>query len=63
MQCRMCGFEFEEDKKCGACRNCGKCNFNLVHCPNCGYGNDPAYETEFKFVSSLKNKLKKFSKK
>lgn len=61
MQCRMCGFEFDEnaieDRGCCGCgRNCS----STVHCPNCGYGNTLDYEQEFEFVKKLKNKLTSF---
>ncbi|MBZ9571366.1 hypothetical protein KQY27_07385 [Methanobrevibacter sp. TMH8] len=57
MQCRMCGYEFDVDKIGKNCQGCGKKECQTVHCPNCGYGNSPEYESEFKFINSLKNKL------
>lgn len=60
MKCRMCGYEFDE-KQQGPCKKCGKCKNTTVHCPNCGYGNDPRYESDFKFITVLKNKLKNIS--
>lgn len=59
MKCRMCGYEFDENKvKDKGCSSCGKDGCNLVHCPNCGFGNTPAFEEEFDFIVKLKNKLK-----
>ena len=59
MQCRLCGFEFDEDKVPNrGCTNCGKPVCNLIHCPNCGFANSPHYEEEFEFVTKLKNKFK-----
>ncbi|KZX12670.1 hypothetical protein [Methanobrevibacter filiformis] len=57
MECRRCGFEFDEKKSGQSCKGCEKSNCNVVHCPNCGYGNSPAYEEEFGFIISLKEKL------
>ena len=60
MQCRMCGFEFDEEivgKSCQGCGKCGKKSCQTVHCPNCGYGNSPEFESEFKFINSMKSKL------
>jgi len=57
MICRLCGFEFDETRQ-GGCESCGNCDENKVHCPNCGYGNALAYETdEFKFIQKIKDKL------
>ena len=53
----MCGYEFDVDKIGKNCQGCGKKECQTVHCPNCGYGNSPEYESEFKFINSLKNKL------
>jgi rubredoxin len=57
LQCRICGYEFDEDKVGRSCEGCGKSNCSTVHCPNCGYGNSPEYEKEFKFIKILKKKL------
>ena len=60
MKCRMCGFEFDETKLkirgCTSCEKHGHCN--QVHCPNCGFGNHPEFEEEFKFIKKLKNGIK-----
>jgi rubredoxin len=56
MKCRMCGYEFDE-KTGQNCQVCGKSNCSAVHCPNCGYGNSPEFEEEFKIITALKNKL------
>lgn len=60
MKCRMCGFEFDEDDLDNrGCTSCGKhSNCNLVHCPNCGFGNSPELDQEFEFIVKLKNKIK-----
>lgn len=59
MQCRMCGYEFDETKVPNrGCSSCGKDACNAIHCPNCGYGNSPEFEEEFEFIKKLKNKLK-----
>lgn len=60
MQCRLCGFEFDETKipKRG-CSGCGKHGCKAVHCPNCGYANSPEFEDEFDFIIRLKDKFKK----
>lgn len=55
MECRMCGFEFDETQSCS---KCGKHCPSTVHCPNCGYGNTTDYEEEFEFVKKLKDKIK-----
>ena len=57
MQCRMCGYEFDEGIVGKNCQGCGKKGCQTVHCPNCGYGNSPEFENEFKFIDSLKTKL------
>ncbi len=61
MKCRVCGFEFDENKlENRGCTQCGKFdNCSLVHCPNCGYGNHPELEEEFDFIIKLKNRFKK----
>ena len=59
MECRMCGYKFDENdakNNCGC--GCSKCDCNMVICPNCGYGNSSLYEGEFKFLESIKAKLK-----
>ena len=60
MKCRMCGFEFDE--KLLENRNCTSCgkhyNCNLVHCPECGFGNHPEFEEEFGFITKIKDKIK-----
>lgn len=58
MECRMCGFEFDENKVDKGCQGCGKKECQSVHCPRCGYGNSPEYEQEFKIIDILKNKLR-----
>ncbi len=60
MKCRMCGFEFDETKvKNRGCMGCGKHGCcNQVHCPNCGFGNHPEFEDEFKFITKLKDRFK-----
>ncbi len=60
MKCRMCGFEFDENAlENRGCTSCGKhSNCNLVHCPNCGFGNSPELDQEFEFIVKLKNKFK-----
>lgn len=59
MQCRMCGFEFNEKNIPNrGCRECGKSGCNYVHCPNCGYANSSEFEEEFEFIKKLKDKLK-----
>jgi len=57
MQCRLCGYNFDETlgKKC---QGCGKKECQTVHCPNCAYGNSPEFEDEFEIISSLKKKLR-----
>lgn len=62
MQCRMCGFEFDERRHKKGCQGCGKCNCSSVHCPNCGYANHPEFEEEFNFIKTLKEKIKLESK-
>lgn len=57
MKCRMCGYEFDEKLIGKSCQGCGKKECQTVHCPNCGYGNSPEFETEFKIIDSLKTKL------
>jgi hypothetical protein len=52
----MCGYDFDE-KTGQNCQVCGKSNCSAVHCPNCGYGNSPEFEEEFKMIKALKNKL------
>lgn len=60
MQCRMCGFEFNENNVPDrGCKGCGEHCSSTVHCPNCGYGNTLVYEQEFEFIKKLKNKFKK----
>lgn len=60
MKCRMCGFEFDENKlENRGCSSCGKHNCNQVHCPNCGFGNSLELDEEFEFIKKLKNKFKK----
>ena len=54
----MCGYEFNENQQ-SPCKRCGKCKNTIVPCPNCGYGNDPRYESDFKIITLLKNKIKK----
>ncbi|KZX12642.1 hypothetical protein MBCUR_09710 [Methanobrevibacter curvatus] len=54
----MCGFEFDETKIGKSCQGCGKKECSTVHCPNCGHGNSPEFEQEFKFVDILKERLK-----
>jgi hypothetical protein len=53
----MCGYEFDEERIGKNCQGCGKKECTTLHCPNCGYGNSPEFETEFKFITSLKKKL------
>ncbi|MCL2688104.1 MAG: hypothetical protein FWE58_06170 [Methanobrevibacter sp.] len=57
MQCRMCGYEFDENIVSNNCQGCGKKGCQVVHCPNCNYGNSPEFEEEFDFIKSLKKKL------
>jgi hypothetical protein len=56
----MCGFEFDErelsNRGCVSCGKHGHCD--MVHCPNCGFGNHPEFEEEFEFISRLKDKIK-----
>ena len=60
MKCRMCGFEFDENKlENRGCSSCGKHNCNQVHCPNCGFGHSLELDEEFEFIKKLKNKFKK----
>lgn len=60
MQCRVCGFEFDEKSiENRGCQGCGKGECKTVHCPNCGYGNTPEFDEEFEFVKHLKEKFKK----
>ena len=54
MQCRMCGYEFDENIIENNCQGCGKKGCRRVHCPNCTYGNLPNFEKEFNFINSLK---------
>lgn len=58
MQCRMCGYEFDETR-IGGCAGCGNCaDGKKAHCPNCGYGNPMVYEErDFEFIEKLKVKL------
>ncbi len=58
MQCRMCGYEFDETRV-GGCAGCGNCaDGKKAHCPNCGYGNPIVYEErDFEFIEKLKVKL------
>ena len=59
MKCHMCGCEYDETKlENRGCAGCGKHGCKQVHCPNCGFGNHPEFEEEFKFISKLKNELK-----
>ena len=59
MKCPMCGCELDETKlEHRGCAGCGKHGCKQVHCPNCGFGNHPEFEEEFKFISKLKNELK-----
>ncbi|KZX16465.1 hypothetical protein MBCUT_08510 [Methanobrevibacter cuticularis] len=58
MNCRLCGHEFDEESIGRSCHGCGKKECSAIHCPKCGYANHPEYEQEFKFIISLKNKLK-----
>jgi len=62
MQCRMCGYKFDEQLVGRNCHGCGKKSCQRVHCPNCDYANSPDFEKEFKFIKSLKDNLgfKKF---
>ena len=57
MQCRMCGYEFDETRV-GGCAGCGNCaDGKKAHCPNCGYGNPVVYEErDFEFIEKLKVK-------
>lgn len=57
MQCRMCGCKFDEEKIGKSCQGCGKSECQTVHCPNCGYGNSPEFEEEFKIIEKLKSKF------
>lgn len=58
MQCRICGFEFdEEDIQNRGCSGCGKHGCNAIHCPNCGFANKPEFNKEFKFLTKLKKLL------
>ena len=54
MQCRLCGYEFTEEeakKACQQTQGCKECNCNYLICPNCGFSNNPLFETEdFKFM-------------
>ncbi|RBQ22938.1 hypothetical protein ALNOE001_13270 [Candidatus Methanobinarius endosymbioticus] len=59
----MCGHEFDEEKIGKSCQGCGKKDCETVHCPNCGHGNSTEFETEFKFITSLKNKFSSKNKK
>ncbi|WP_409199883.1 hypothetical protein [Methanobrevibacter sp. DSM 116169] len=65
MKCRVCGFDFnEEEIKGKGCTGCGKKECSTVHCPNCGFGNDPVLDEEFQFIKDIKKKInKKFSSK
>ena len=62
MQCRLCGYEFTEEeakKTCQQTQGCKECNCNYLICPNCGFSNNPLFETEdFKFMEKLKKKIK-----
>ncbi|MDR2830834.1 MAG: hypothetical protein LBB45_07365 [Methanobrevibacter sp.] len=57
MDCRMCGYKFDEEEIGKNCHQCGKSNCRTVHCPNCGYGNSPEFEKEFELIKTLKKKL------
>ena len=58
MQCRVCGFEFDEKELANrGCVGCGKGECKTIHCPNCGFGNSPEFEDEFVFIKNLKDKL------
>lgn len=59
----MCCHEFNENVLGKSCQGCGKKDCEIVHCPNCGYGNSPEFETEFKFITSLKEKFRSKNKK
>ena len=54
----MCGYEFDEKILDNKCQNCGKKECQTVHCPNCGFGNSPEFETEFGIINYLKKKLR-----
>jgi len=53
----MCGYEFDENIFGRSCQGCGKKACQVIHCPNCSYGNSPKFEKEFKFIKLLKDKL------
>lgn len=59
----MCGHEFDEKAIGKSCQGCGKKDCEILHCPNCGYGNSPEFKIEFKFITSLKDKLRSKKKK
>lgn len=60
MKCRMCSFEFDENKlENRKCSSCDKHNCNQIHCPNCGFGNSPELGQEFEFITKLKNRFNK----
>lgn len=58
MQCRICGCEFDEKNLGNGCKGCGKKECQTVHCPNCGFGNSPEFETEFEIIKSLKKRFR-----
>ncbi|MDO5824225.1 hypothetical protein [Methanobrevibacter sp.] len=64
MKCRMCGFEFDENRlENRGCASCGKhSNCNLIHCPECGFANSPQLDQEFDFIIKLKDKFGRKSK-
>lgn len=63
MQCRICGYEFDEKILGNGCQGCGKKECQKIHCPNCGFGNSPEFETEFDIINSLKKRLGLINKK
>ncbi|MCL2115016.1 MAG: hypothetical protein FWH29_02210 [Methanobrevibacter sp.] len=58
MQCRICGYNFDEKVVPQGCKGCGKKECQTIHCPNCGFGNSPEFETEFDIITSLKKKIR-----
>lgn len=60
MQCKLCGFVFDEDEAREACvEACSSCDCGSVRCPNCGHSNVCEITSDFKFIELLKNKILK----
>jgi rubredoxin len=57
MQCRICGYIFDETKKSKTCNECSTHNCKLARCPNCGYENLSEVK-DYKSMDFLKKLLK-----